>query len=741
MTNIPVKLLFLLCLFPLTAPAQPENLKMQLRESAPDTNRIKLLLELGGHYLYKPLELTADLDSALLYTQQAQALSELLQSEKWAEESRWLLSFCHFERGETQEGRQAFMPLVKQCREKGDTALEASVWMKMGMRLHRNQHTRDEAISYLEQAIALYRQLGQEEKAITALKEIADLHLNQGKLALSEQELLEVVERYKATGYQNLHYTYDLLAAVSTLRGNLNRALFYSLEMIKSMEATGDSTSAGTFYYRLARIYDELGQTEKSVEWFKRSYTKSTSANYGVCLHIVSGLVKLGRAEEALAFVENVIREYPPSLISEKALVSNALGNCYNALGQYGLAEKHYLEMIRNEALLKQQNSYTSVANKTIGEFYINRKRYQAAEPYLKKILAIPEGIVTTQHLKDTYLLLFKVDSAAGDHLSAIRHFQMHKLLNDSLFNETKSRQVEELQIQYETARKEQDLKLLQNESQLQQARLQKATITKNLTFGGIAFLLIVVGSLYSRFRMKQRVNRRLEIQQIEINQANRSLQNLLEEKEWLLREIHHRVKNNLQIVMSLLNTQSAYLESGAALSAIRHSQHRIHSISLIHQKLYQSKNVALIDMPAYIRELVEYLQDSFDTGNRLHFDLQIEPIELDVTQAVPLGLILNEAISNAIKYAFPGQRQGTVAISMQQAEAGPVHLAITDDGPGLPAGFDLNNSNSLGMSLMKGLSKQLGGTFGLEQDKGLAIKIIFAGEHIGKPFNTTLGL
>lgn len=738
-------ILLLNLLPPAVAPAQPKNLpdslRMQLRESAPDTNRIKLLLELGAHYLYKPLELKADLDSALLYLRQAQSLSEMLQTEKWLEKSRWLMSFCYFERGETPEGRQAFYQLLKPIRETGDTGQEASAWMEMGMRLQRNQNTRDEAISYLEQAIVLWRQLGEEEKAITALKEIADLHLNQGKLALSEQELLEVVEQYQAIGYNNLHYTYDLLAAVSTLRGNLNRALFYGLEMIKNMEATGDSTHANTFYYRLARIYEELGQPEKSVEWFTRSFAKSNGTHYGLCLQIVSGMVKLGKSEEALAFVQNTIQASPPALITEKAYVANALGNCYNALGQYGLAEKHYLDMIRYEALLQNQDAYTSIVNKTIGEFYINRQRFQAAEPYLKKILAIPDGIATMQHLKETHLLLFKVDSAAGDYLAAIRHFQRHKLLNDSLFNETKSRQIEELEIQYETKKKEQDIRLLQNESQLQQIRLQKATVAKNLTFGGIAFLLILVGSLYSRFRMKHRINRRLEIQQIEINQANRALQNLLEEKEWLLREIHHRVKNNLQIVMSLLNTQSAYLESGAALSAIRHSQHRIHSISLIHQKLYQSKNVALIDMPAYIRELVEYLQDSFNSGNRIRFDLQIESVELDVTQAVPLGLILNEAISNAIKYAFPDNRQGEISISMLQTEGGPIQLAITDDGVGLPKDLDLHKSNSLGMSLMKGLSKQLGGTFQMEQDKGLAIKIVFAGEQIGKPFAQSMQL
>jgi two-component sensor histidine kinase len=195
-----------------------------------------------------------------------------------------------------------------------------------------------------------------------------------------------------------------------------------------------------------------------------------------------------------------------------------------------------------------------------------------------------------------------------------------------------------------------------------------------------------------------------------------------VEEKERLLREIHHRVKNNLQIVMSLLNSQSAYLENNQAIEAIRESQQRIHSISLIHQKLYQSEGAAIINMDSYIRELVEYLQSSFNTGLNIRFDLQIEPIQLDVTQAVPVGLILNEAISNAIKYAFPGKNEGLVRISMQGQSANRVVLIVQDNGVGLKSGFDIDQSKSLGMTLMRGLSEQLNGHFILKNDNGLAI-------------------
>jgi two-component sensor histidine kinase len=199
-----------------------------------------------------------------------------------------------------------------------------------------------------------------------------------------------------------------------------------------------------------------------------------------------------------------------------------------------------------------------------------------------------------------------------------------------------------------------------------------------------------------------------------------------VKEKEWLLKEVHHRVKNNLQIIMSLLNSQSAYLDNDAALLAIRNSQQRIHAISLIHQKLYQSDNMSSIDMPVYIRELVEYLRDSFTTGQLIRFKLDVDPIELDVSQAVPLGLILNEAITNAIKYAFPGGRPGLISITLRHYTVSRLSLIISDNGAGIPDAIVNRPASSLGLSLMKGLTEEIAGAFCVENNQGTLIKVAF---------------
>jgi two-component sensor histidine kinase len=252
--------------------------------------------------------------------------------------------------------------------------------------------------------------------------------------------------------------------------------------------------------------------------------------------------------------------------------------------------------------------------------------------------------------------------------------------------------------------------------------------------------LLIISGVIYIGYREKQRSDKQLQLQQKEISEQDQALQHLtadkdrlIDEKDWLLKEVHHRVKNNLQIVMSLLNTQSAFLKNNAALAAIRESQNRVQAIALIHQKLYSSSNVAYIDIAVYIGELVSYLADCYNAHDRgIRIEQQVEPVKMDVAQAVPVGLMLNEAITNAIKYAFPNRR-GYINISLGVLDDNNMMLNIADDGIGLPQDFDIKEASSLGMEMMKALSKQLGGSFKMENNNGVVITLIFRTEkHFG---------
>ncbi len=264
----------------------------------------------------------------------------------------------------------------------------------------------------------------------------------------------------------------------------------------------------------------------------------------------------------------------------------------------------------------------------------------------------------------------------------------------------------------------------------------KQTSSVQGLSSGGLAdqryltvsavMLLIICVLIYKGYTGKKRSRAIIAKGRAKIHSQNEMLLKLLTEKEWLIREIHHRVKNNLQIVISLLNTQSAYLHNQDALDAIKNSQHRMQTMSLIHQKLYQSDNLSTIEMSVYIRELVEYLSESVGQSGSVKISFDVSPVRLDVSQAIPLGLIINEAISNSIKYAFKEQASGQINVLLRREHDDTYLMCISDNGIGLADNFDPYNTSSLGMSLMQGLAQQMDGEFMLSNKGGLRICVSF---------------
>jgi two-component sensor histidine kinase len=322
------------------------------------------------------------------------------------------------------------------------------------------------------------------------------------------------------------------------------------------------------------------------------------------------------------------------------------------------------------------------------------------------------------------HLMEFKIDSATGNYVEAISHLKKYQKIKDSLFNEVKSWQISNLQVKYQTENKDQNIQLLTKESALQKAKIKSDQVAK-LIAGLVLFLvLIITGLVFRGYQSKKESNKKLEASKNSIEKKNKILQNVVQEKEWLLKEIHHRVKNNRQVVMSLLNTQSSYLKDESAVIAIKDSQNRINSMALIHQRLYQSEGLSCIRMPEYIKELINYLKDSYQTNYT--FKIDIEDIEMHVSQAIPVGLILNEAITNAIKYAFPDDRKGIISVTLKHFEDDYFLLEIGDNGVGIEGEIDISKYNSLGMKLMEGLTRDLNGTFKVVNSDGLKVAVTF---------------
>jgi len=202
-----------------------------------------------------------------------------------------------------------------------------------------------------------------------------------------------------------------------------------------------------------------------------------------------------------------------------------------------------------------------------------------------------------------------------------------------------------------------------------------------------------------------------------ERKRVEQHLQAALQEKEVLLQEVHHRVKNNLQVVSSLLNLQSNTVQDAQTREAFRESRDRIKSMALIHEKLYQSTDLARIEFSEYLRDLlVELFRSYGPKASAIRLQVEAPPVRLDLNTAVPVGLILNELVSNCLKHAFPGGKSGLVRIELQTEQATQFRLAVRDNGVGFPPDFDLGNIPTLGLRLVRILISQLGGALVIQR-------------------------
>ncbi len=212
-----------------------------------------------------------------------------------------------------------------------------------------------------------------------------------------------------------------------------------------------------------------------------------------------------------------------------------------------------------------------------------------------------------------------------------------------------------------------------------------------------------------------------------ERKQAEEKVQKSLIEKELLLKEIHHRVKNNLQVISSLLSLQSKSISNREAQEALEASQARVQSMAFIHEKLYQSPDLASVDFEDYLKSLTSNIYHSY-AGDRDGITLRVDAkdVSIDISRAMTCGLIINEIISNSLKYAFPNGRKGEIRIEIRTQKDDTYTMSIGDNGIGLPTGLDINTSTSLGLRLVKMFVRQLKADLAVYREGGTEFQITF---------------
>jgi two-component sensor histidine kinase len=274
------------------------------------------------------------------------------------------------------------------------------------------------------------------------------------------------------------------------------------------------------------------------------------------------------------------------------------------------------------------------------------------------------------------------------------------------------------------------------NERSLRESELQVDVLKRDKELAAnreqqtIYIVALIIGALllglhYRNYRLKQKRNHKLKILNEELAHKNILLDKHNAENELLLKEIHHRVKNNLELVKSLISLQSAQMEDSASKDAMMASQNRVQSMGIIHQKLYQGGNLGSIEMKDYFLNLGEGILDTFNAEDKVKIECAMDTLELDVDTAVPIGLIVNELLTNALKYAFPENRNGTIQISLSQASPETLSLKVTDNGVGKDAGA-ATKGTGFGSQLIQLLTQQLNGTMTENSEHGTMVSFNF---------------
>lgn len=309
------------------------------------------------------------------------------------------------------------------------------------------------------------------------------------------------------------------------------------------------------------------------------------------------------------------------------------------------------------------------------------------------------------------YQRLAEMFESEKDPEKALYFFKQYKFIQDSVEQLDNRKHIAELEVKFETAQKEQVLAR-------QGLEIEKRKQEHRSFIWLIVFLFLLIAGIIGYLSTKIKSHRTLEAK-------NQVILDALSEKELLLNEIHHRVKNNLQVISSLLHLQSKYIEDPTALKAVSEGRNRVNAMSLIHQNLYGKENLATMDVGYYLEKLSEALFHSYNINrSRIELITQVDPVTVDIDILIPLGLIINELISNSLKHAFPGERKGQIVVQLHQ-DAANLILEIKDNGVGLSAQSDQVRTDSFGMEIVRAFTQKLKGKLEIKNHSGLSTRLI----------------
>lgn len=343
-----------------------------------------------------------------------------------------------------------------------------------------------------------------------------------------------------------------------------------------------------------------------------------------------------------------------------------------------------------------------------IGFLYNEQGKFSQSLPYANKGLMLAKQKNLEPRIMALHDVMANAYEGIGQYDSAISHLRRYDKVKEKYYNESQARAVEDANVKYETAEQEKRLILAREE--------REARRNERNTFISVSvFLALLLGMGYLSFRTKQQANLRLSVQKDIIEKKER-------EKTLLLRELHHRVKNNLQLISSLLNLQAYQLKDEVAVSAVKEGQARVEAMAMIHRQLYLKEEETKISLPDYLENMTQNLLYAFGKeSGKVAVDKQVENLQIDADLAIPLGLIINELITNSLKYAFKTTQNPLLTLKAEQLPQ-QLLVEVADNGPGVTA--ETKRKTSFGMEMVKSLAKQLKAELEINQEDGHSVSL-----------------
>ncbi|MEL7148497.1 MAG: sensor histidine kinase, partial [Bacteroidota bacterium] len=415
----------------------------------------------------------------------------------------------------------------------------------------------------------------------------------------------------------------------------------------------------------------------------------------GRCLRNKAAIArKKGDYAAAENFIEEAIDVYRASGTAEYFLPGAQMMrfSIYFEQGKYEVASQ-IISTLKEEDFNTEHSDYGRYCLGRI-QWALHTHQLSAIPEYLKK------GLAYTQRTNNLHIrqALYEQGAVYYHHVSnaprEVEYLRSFKLLRDSLFNVQRTQYANLLDTRYQTEQKEQQIAQLELEDELKEAELQNQKSIMTAGVIGLGLLGIFLLVLFRR-------NRKITEQKGIIEKA-------LTEKDILLREIHHRVKNNLQLVSSLLGLQGMTTKDAEIKEAINAGKSRVMSMALIHQDLYNKEQLTSVNVQEYLEKLCRELISTYQLStDQVQLTTAIQPLDLDVETLIPLGLIINELLTNALKYAFPDEKKGEIHIKLYEQED-HLHLEVNDNGIGFDAAQA--KASSFGLRLIRSLLRQLDG-------------------------------